>query len=259
MRNLVSVLLFSSLLLLWLVGSMGCSAEAGDTRSADVFAPAPGVADGDPGAFGGSGESGAFGGTGSDPAGTPPASTPPASNPPANDPPANDPPANDRPANDTPGTETPPDTCTPNCAGKQCGPDGCGGECGACGDTAYCISGVCKEEDTLEPAPETGACKNDADLQIMAGGGVSDTVESCTKANVAAVIANDPKPIRQCVKDATGLSDPCLDCFEPLMFCTIEKCAFQCIGGKTPECVQCLSDNCYPPFIECAGVNPANE
>ncbi len=169
----------------------------------------------------------------------------------ADPPPANDPPANDPPAEDP--------VCTPNCDGKACGQDGCGGTCGLCGDDSICIGGTCKANDDLAPAPDTGGCKNDPDLAILAAGTVSATTEECAKSNIGAIIANDPAPIRQCIKDATGLSEGCLDCFTPLMFCTISNCALQCMGGKTPECTTCLEGSCYPDFVECSGVNPANE
>ncbi len=227
---------------------MACSADSGSTKgpsSADASSQWDPVSPVDENPA----NEGTF--TGGDPADNP--ASDPVDDPPANDPPpANEPPANDPPQNDPP-------VCTPACDGAQCGDDGCGGTCGLCGDDSICIGGVCKLTDDLAPAPEAGACKNDADLAILSTGTVSGTTEQCAKDNVGAIISNDPAPIRQCIKDATGLSEGCLDCFTPLMFCTIEKCALQCIGGKTPECTTCLEGACYPAFTDCAGVNPQNE
>ena len=193
--------------------------------------------------------------------GQPPATdSPPVDDPSGGDdptPPADDPPVDDPPVDDPPVDDPPPTTCTPDCLARECGPDGCGGTCGTCGADQVC-NGVGNCQGTAW-APETGACKNDDDVAVLEKGQVSGISEQCLYDNIPAIIADDQATLLQCLKDNTGLSDGCVECFGGLLDCTIKACPFQCMGGKTPECMSCMEQSCYPDYITCSGVNPANE
>ena len=235
----VSILLTFSLSLI----GMACS----PANNGSIPAPA------DAGASGDSAGTMGFGTTGGMESTPPPATgqdpSPPASQPPSQE--ESDPPSST------------PETCTADCAGKHCGDDGCGSTCGSCNGGQSCDAGICVADVTDVPdvpALGDGACTNPADVPILETGTVSGTVEECAMENIDAVLAGDKATVIGCVKDQTGLTDGCLVCFSDLFDCTMAQCPFQCLSGtENPDCINCLTTACYPSFIDCSGVDPANE
>jgi len=159
-------------------------------------------------------------------------------------------------AQPTPDTAQPtPDTttCTPQCDGKQCGADGCGSTCGTCPDNG---SGCDENGQCVMPTPPvpSGACTNAADQAVIDNQDVETIAKDCAIANLT-----DASKAAQCIKDATGLSDPCIACFQGTVTCGITNCAFQCLNPDSPDCDPCLeSAGCFSEFETCSGVSTAD-
>ena len=152
----------------------------------------------------------------------------------------------------TPDTAQPtPDTtaCTPQCDGKECGPDNCGATCGTCPDNGSTCdaNGQC----TTTTTPSSGACTNANDQAIVDNQDVETIAKDC-----AIVHLTDADKAAECIKKDTGLSDPCIACFQGTVNCAIGSCAFQCLDASNPACDTCLKDNgCYSEFEECSGLS----
>ena len=133
--------------------------------------------------------------------------------------------------------------CVPQCDFKMCGPDTCGGTCPpGCVDGEVCTDGTCLDEggtgDTGGDTGLDGACTNEADQKIVDDLDVETIAKDCALAN----LGNEPAAVA-CIKDKTGLSDPCIVCFSGIVTCGILKCAGDClIDSSSPACNKCLED-----------------
>jgi hypothetical protein len=83
---------------------------------------------------------------------------------------------------------------------------------------------------------------------------------NCAKNN----LGNDAAT-KMCIKDGTkgdggtGLSDPCIDCFDTLINCAIQKCLTQCLADANSDaCVCCRIANCDDAFVTCSGLPKEN-
>src|SRR5262245_47717052 len=94
--------------------------------------------------------------------------------------------------------------------------------------------------------PPKGACPNAADQAILGMINVEEVVGQCAQENFGA----EPGT-KECIKDSTQLSDPCVTCFDNTVQCTVQNCLGQCAGGQTPECTACMEANCLPDFQAC--------
>jgi hypothetical protein len=158
---------------------------------------------------------------------------------------------------DTDGQDTGGDSggtgCTPDCAFMLCGDDGCGGSCGSCAANEVCDdSGTCIDEvATTGPVP-TGACTNADDQAIVDEQDVETIARDCAISNLG-----NPAAATTCIEDATGLSTPCIVCFNGIVECGIASCIGDCIiDSASAACNDCIEENCYAPFIECSGLEP---
>ena len=117
-------------------------------------------------------------------------------------------------------------------------------------------------EDIVEPpedvqisqdvAVSAGACDNPTDLQTLGAveGTLKDTIAGCAMS----CIGQGVPCMADCVKDGTGLSDGCSNCFGEVIDCTISKCMFQCMDSSSPACAECQEQHCAAAFTDCAGI-----
>ncbi|MEJ7732732.1 MAG: hypothetical protein WKG00_26465 [Polyangiaceae bacterium] len=96
----------------------------------------------------------------------------------------------------------------------------------------------------------SGACTNAADNTILTSTDVEGIVEQCATDSFGAEPAT-----KDCITAGTGLSDPCVTCFDDTVQCTVMKCIGDCFGGMTPECTACMDANCTPAFEACSGLD----
>jgi hypothetical protein len=97
-----------------------------------------------------------------------------------------------------------------------------------------------------------GACTNASDQTILNAINVSDAVGGCAQQNLGAEPAT-----RSCIKQGTGLSDPCVDCFDGAVQCGAQNCWSQCIfDSNSPDCISCRQQFCDPAFAACSGLSP---
>jgi len=134
--------------------------------------------------------------------------------------------------------------CVPDCTDKDCGDDGCGGECpDVCPD-------VCDPE--TNQCTSSGDCINSADLAL------AQTVDFVQQAFQCVQQGNsDNEQITQCLITATAVSEKCASCHAALMACVFSICDTECETGPTPDCEECTTAQCGPPFQECSGLNIA--
>jgi hypothetical protein len=59
---------------------------------------------------------------------------------------------------------------------------------------------------------------------------------------------------KNCIKNATNLSDACVACFDANAQCGAQNCAAQCANGPSTQCTSCLHTNCTPAFNTCSGL-----
>jgi hypothetical protein len=88
-------------------------------------------------------------------------------------------------------------------------------------------------------------------MTIITGSDVVGPVGDCAMSHTF-----DPDPaIRDCIVGATGLSNPCADCYAQAIHCTIMNCAFMCAGGgDSMPCMMCRATYCDPAFATCSGL-----
>jgi hypothetical protein len=98
-----------------------------------------------------------------------------------------------------------------------------------------------------------GACTNAADQAILDDPSLmaEEKISQCGNDN----LAQEPGT-SNCIKQQTGLSDPCVGCFAGTIQCAATNCWLQCIGGSTaPACTACLAQFCNTPFEACSGLS----
>ncbi len=96
-----------------------------------------------------------------------------------------------------------------------------------------------------------GACTNNADAVILAKSDTEAKISKCTTDNLFNI-----NSAKTCTKNATGLSDSCINCFGGLQQCNLSNCALQCMqNAQSSNCLKCLLDKgCTPTFEKCSGV-----
>jgi hypothetical protein len=79
---------------------------------------------------------------------------------------------------------------------------------------------------------------------------VSMTVGQCAMDNFGA----EPGT-QNCIRMMTGLSNPCADCFDGEVRCSVMNCALRCFSD-TPDCAACRAMFCDAAFAMCSGLSP---
>lgn len=95
-----------------------------------------------------------------------------------------------------------------------------------------------------------GACTNASDGAILMSKDAKKITTDCGKTNVGQEPAT-----KNCIKMGTGLSDPCVTCFDNLIQCVVSKCLNQCFSDpNSAACTTCRKQNCDPAFEMCSGL-----
>ncbi len=122
-------------------------------------------------------------------------------------------------------------------SGGSAGVPGAGGDPGDPGEPGG--SGAPGSGGATAPS---GACTNGGDQSIFNSLDVSAVVGSCALNN----LGGEPGT-RNCIKQQTNLSDPCVDCFDGAVQCGAANCWLQCISdSNSPDCVSCRKQYCDP-------------
>lgn len=98
----------------------------------------------------------------------------------------------------------------------------------------------------------TGACTNAGDQAIITApnSDIEGKVGGCGQTNFGTEPATT-----DCIKQQTGLSDPCVACFDATIHCAIDHCVGQClIDSNSPDCIACRAQWCDGPFEQCSGL-----
>lgn len=98
-----------------------------------------------------------------------------------------------------------------------------------------------------------GACTSAADTMILMSKDIGKITGDCASSK----LGMEPGT-KDCIKMGTGLSDPCVTCFDDTVGCVFKNCLGDCIGGSgSPACTACRAAKCDPAFVACSGL-PAN-
>jgi hypothetical protein len=98
-----------------------------------------------------------------------------------------------------------------------------------------------------------GACTNAADSAIVMSKDVAKITGDCAQSSFGAEPAT-----KNCIKMGTGLSDPCVVCFDDTVGCVVKNCFNECISDSGSQaCTDCRAAKCDPAFVACSGL-PAN-
>ena len=98
-----------------------------------------------------------------------------------------------------------------------------------------------------------GACTNAPDLAITMSKNVAKITGDCATASFGAEPAT-----KKCIKMGTGLSDPCVTCFDDTVACVVAHCLNECaVDSGSQACKDCRATNCDPAFKLCSGL-PSN-
>jgi hypothetical protein len=58
-----------------------------------------------------------------------------------------------------------------------------------------------------------------------------------------------------CMREETGLSELCLECYWGSVECTMQRCLMQCMSNANSDrCMECQENNCLPTLFECTGL-----
>lgn len=97
-----------------------------------------------------------------------------------------------------------------------------------------------------------GACTNAADTTIVMSKNLGKIVGDCASSKLGMEPAT-----KDCIKMGTGLSDPCVTCFDDTVGCVFKNCLGECIGGSGSQaCTDCRAAKCDPAFVACSGLAP---
>ena len=116
---------------------------------------------------------------------------------------------------------------------------------------------VATPEDTAPPQAD-GLCTSPDDLAIVDSQDENFDIEKISKDCVLANIFGDPdgEKAKQCIQDATDLSDGCTECFGEVALCGKDKCIGSCaLDPDGDACSDCVAANCLPAFEECSGLS----
>ena len=98
----------------------------------------------------------------------------------------------------------------------------------------------------------TGACTNAADQSTLATHDESAVVRDCATMSFGGEPAT-----RDCIRSMTGLSQPCADCFDGAVVCSVGMCFSACaFTPDSAECTTCRMTMCDPAFEACSGLPP---
>jgi hypothetical protein len=98
-----------------------------------------------------------------------------------------------------------------------------------------------------------GACTNAADNAIVTSKDVAKITGDCAQKTFGA----EPGT-KDCIKMGTGLSDPCVVCFDGTVGCVVKNCFNECAADSASKaCTDCRAAKCDPAFVACSGL-PAN-
>jgi hypothetical protein len=98
----------------------------------------------------------------------------------------------------------------------------------------------------------TGACTNAPDQAIITApnSDIEGKVGDCGQSNFGAEPGTS-----NCIKQQTGLSDPCVACFSATIKCAIDHCVGPCLFDQnSAECIACRAQYCDGPFEQCSGL-----
>ena len=99
----------------------------------------------------------------------------------------------------------------------------------------------------------TNACLDTSDINIWNTSGkvnFKDYMNTCGKQ----CIGNNDCTVK-CVQKEEGYGDQCAKCFGNLGECSVKNCFTSCIGGDSPSCEKCISNNCDNDFKNCSGLD----
>lgn len=102
--------------------------------------------------------------------------------------------------------------------------------------------------------PQTLACLNVADLDILSNLNMVQVGGNC---GVSCLFSPDPAACTAtCVKNQTGVSNGCAQCFGEIAECAIDNCVSACATNPAaPACLACQQNaGCVQTFNECAGI-----
>jgi len=101
-------------------------------------------------------------------------------------------------------------------------------------------------------AGPVGACADPDDRAWLAMNhrGLADTSKDCA----FACLTDDAACAARCMREETGLSPSCADCFGAFIDCTTSSCALRCIAPSSDMCASCQARHCEPTFERCAGI-----
>ncbi len=120
------------------------------------------------------------------------------------------------------------------------------------GTTTSATTGTTTTTSTTGTGAGTGAC-TDADdtakINALGQTALTNDVTNCGQTSLGAEPAT-----KNCIKQMTNLSDPCVSCFDANVQCGVQHCLTQCIGGMSAGCTSCLHTNCTPAFNTCSGL-----
>lgn len=140
--------------------------------------------------------------------------------------------------------------CVSDCSGKECGGDGCGGSCGTCPGGFQCEEpeGQCVEQ--LQ-----GACTGASDTAIIYAD-PQVPIQATTQCAISQCFGELACMI-DCLVEATGLSEPCAECYALSGVCGFQSCMNPCLTDpEGAECWDCMEVYCMPDFYDCSGLPP---
>ena len=100
---------------------------------------------------------------------------------------------------------------------------------------------------------DKGNCTSPEDQAIHNGFGeeIGEVIGGCAMAGGMPSEDN----FVECMREATGLSDLCLECYWGSVECTMQRCLMQCMSGaESDRCMECQEANCLPDLFECTGL-----
>lgn len=96
-----------------------------------------------------------------------------------------------------------------------------------------------------------GACTNAADMTVLGMIDVEMVVGDCAEMN----FGMEPGT-KDCITMQTGLSEPCVTCFDNIVQCSVSMCFAECaFSPDSQACIDCRNRKCTPAFVMCSGLD----
>jgi hypothetical protein len=118
------------------------------------------------------------------------------------------------------------------------------------GDSTTSTGGTTGATGSTGTGAMMGACTNAADTMILMSKDIGKITGDCASSK----LGMEPGT-KDCIKMGTGLSDPCVTCFDDTVGCVFKNCLGECIGGSGSQaCTDCRAAKCDPAFVACSGL-----